>query len=146
MYNETYCNKYTTAWLAIYCVGSTFNIGGFPRWEWNYNKKKQILPTICLSTFSYILTHWPLGDVAVILINFNDNFYNWLSNFQTDVKHTHFERFLRNRPQVTATRPYWWLVNIISGNGFVPSGNKPSHEPMLIKFKVYIWHHQGPMS
>ena len=26
---------------------------------------------------------------------------------------------------------HWWSVNIVSGNGLVPSGNKPSPEPML---------------
>ena len=34
------------------------------------------------------------------------------------------------------TRPYLWLVNIGSGNGLVPSGNKPLPEPMLTQIYV----------
>ena len=30
-----------------------------------------------------------------------------------------------------AITPHWWLVNIGSGNGLVPSGTKPLLEPML---------------
>ena len=37
---------------------------------------------------------------------------------------------------MNATRPYWWLVNIGSGNGLVPSGNKPLPEPMLTQINV----------
>ena len=32
------------------------------------------------------------------------------------------------------------IFNIGSGNGLVPSGNKPLHEPMLAKFYVTICH------
>ena len=32
---------------------------------------------------------------------------------------------------MNATTPHWSLVNIGSGNGLVPSGNKPLPEPML---------------
>ena len=39
--------------------------------------------------------------------------------------------FLGNCYQVNATNPHWSLVNIGSGNGLVPSGNKPIPEPML---------------
>ena len=46
-----------------------------------------------------------------------------------------------NCPQVNATRPHWQLLNIGSGNGLVPSGNKPLPEPMLIQIYVTIWHH-----
>ena len=37
-------------------------------------------------------------------------------------------------PQTNGIRPHWWLVSIDSGNGSVPSSNKPLPEPMLIKF------------
>ena len=46
----------------------------------------------------------------------------------------------------------WWLVNIGSGNGLVPSGNKPLPEPMLTKIFVVTrsqwvneptWHRYG---
>ena len=36
---------------------------------------------------------------------------------------------------------HWWSVNIGSGNGLVPSGNKPLPEPMLTQISVAIWHH-----
>ena len=42
---------------------------------------------------------------------------------------------------MNGTRPYWWKVNIGSGNGLVPSGNKPLLEPMLTQISVAIWHH-----
>ena len=36
-------------------------------------------------------------------------------------------------PQVNATRQNWWFVNIGSGNGLVPSGNKPLPETTSTK-------------
>ena len=33
--------------------------------------------------------------------------------------------------QMNVIGPYWWQVHICSGNGLVPSGNKPLPEPML---------------
>ena len=48
--------------------------------------------------------------------------------------------------QVNATGPHCWEVNIGSGNGLVPSGNKPLHEVMCITrpqwvFKSVIFKH-----
>ena len=37
---------------------------------------------------------------------------------------------------MTATGSYLWQVNIGSGDGLVPSGNKPLSEPMLIKINI----------
>ena len=36
---------------------------------------------------------------------------------------------------------YWRLVNIGSGNGLIPSGNKPLPVKMLIQIAVAIWRH-----
>ena len=36
-------------------------------------------------------------------------------------------------------------VNIGSGNGLVPSGNKPLPEPMLTQSLVALWRHYAPM-
>ena len=36
---------------------------------------------------------------------------------------------------------YWWSVNIGSGNGLVPSGNKPLPEPILTQISDTIWRH-----
>ena len=41
---------------------------------------------------------------------------------------------------MSATGPYWWYVNIGSGNGLVPLGNKLLPKPMLAQFYVALWH------
>ena len=45
---------------------------------------------------------------------------------------------LWNCPQMNITGPYWWQVNICSGNGLVPPGNKPLPEPKLTMISVAI--------
>ena len=45
--------------------------------------------------------------------------------------------------QEHAIEPYWLLVNIESGNGLVPSGNKPLPEPMLT---LCHWIHYSDMT
>ena len=42
---------------------------------------------------------------------------------------------------MNVTELRWWSVNIGSGNGLVPSGNKPLPEPMLTQISVTIWCH-----
>ena len=64
-------------------------------------------------------THWSLTELAVI------------SNFQTHIKDRYLDHFLWNCPQVNATRSHWWLFKIGSGNGLVPSCNKPLSKLML---------------
>ena len=66
-------------------------------------------------SFDDVIMHWPLVDVAVIL----------------------------NCSQVNATEACWWDVDIGSGNGLVPSGNKPLPEPILTQISVAIWHLQA---
>ena len=66
------------------------------------------------------LTHWLLKDVEVILRIFQTWYMNWYR-----------EHFLSKQSLVSATGPYWWAVSIGSGNGLVPSGNKPLPDPML---------------
>ena len=75
------------------------------------------------------LTHWPLGDLNEIW-NFQANFNDWWLRY-----------LLQNCPQMNVTGPYWWQVIIGSGNGLVPTGNKPLPEPMLTQIFVAIWHH-----
>ena len=48
------------------------------------------------------------------------------------------ELFLCNCPPMDATGLYWRYVNIGSGNGLVPLGNKPLPEPMLSQINVAI--------
>ena len=44
--------------------------------------------------------------------------------------------------ELNATEPYCWKVSIGSGNGLVPSGNRPLSEPMLIQIYITIWCHK----
>ena len=55
------------------------------------------------------------------------------------------EHFWLNCCQVNATEPHQWEVNIGSGNGLVPSGNKSLPEPMLTKIYDNIRRHQATM-
>ena len=43
---------------------------------------------------------------------------------------------LWNCPNMNVTGLHWWSVNIGSGDGLVPSGNKPLPEPMLTQISV----------
>ena len=75
------------------------------------------------------LTHCPLGDGS-------GNFK--FTNFQTHIKDRYIEHCLRNYPQVNATGPVWWLVNIVLVNS-----NKLLPIPMLTQIYVGIWPPQG---
>ena len=68
-------------------------------------------------------TQWSLGNVVVI------------SKHMVLIMH-----FLWICSQMNAREHFWWQVNIGSGNGLVPSGNKPLPEPMLTQICVAIWH------
>ena len=46
---------------------------------------------------------------------------------------------------VNATRPHGWLVNIVSGNGLVLSGNKPLPEWLLTQIYITPWCHYMTM-
>ena len=67
------------------------------------------------------LTHWPLGDEVLIM----------KTHMKTHIIDRPLEYFLWNYPQMNVTRLHWWYVNIGSGNGLVPIGNKPLPELML---------------
>ena len=84
--------------------------------------ESDILLVTSLSSLKLSLTHRSLGDFN----NFNEQWLRYLS---------------RHCPQMNATRPYWWQVNIGSGKGLVPSGNKPLPEPMLTQIYVAKWCH-----
>ena len=78
----------------------------------------------------------PVGtSIKFQLGNFHANFSEWWLRY-----------LLWNCPQMNATRPYWWYVNIGSGNGLVPPGNKPLPESMLTQIYDAKWHHQATMS
>ena len=101
------------------------------RWQglaWTNDDQEERCHTVPLGHSE--LTHWPLGNEAVTL-----NW--WFSNSCQG----YIEHFVWNCPQVNATGLHWWYVNIGSGNGLVPSGNKPLPEPMLIQIFVAILRH-----
>ena len=54
-----------------------------------------------------------------------------ICKFQIQVNDTYLKYFLWHCYQMNATTLHWSLVDIGSGNGLVPSGNKPLPEPML---------------
>ena len=73
------------------------------------------------------LTHWPLGELAILsTIQFSNSWYKIVAT-----------RWFTQCSQVNITEP----TNENSGNGLVPSGNKPLPEPMLTKIYAAIWHH-----
>ena len=51
------------------------------------------------------------------------------------------KHLLWNWPIMNVTGLHWWSVNIGSGNGLVPAGNKPLPEQILTEIYVAIWHH-----
>ena len=69
------------------------------------------------------LTPWHKGDTTVMLTK---------NNFDTHNTEYYLGHSLWNCSQVNPTEPHYWEVNVGSGNGLVPSGNKPLQEPMLI--------------
>ena len=65
-------------------------------------------------------------------------------NFQRHFNDKYLNHFLWNWSRVNATRPRRRLIRYIgSGNGSVPSDNKPLHESMLIRFYVATWCQYG---
>ena len=54
-----------------------------------------------------------------------------MSNFQAKFRDRWLRHLLWNCPNMKVTGLHWWSVNVGSGNGLVPSGNKPLPEPML---------------
>ena len=75
----------------------------------------------------HALTYWPLGALSG---DFQANFRDWWLRY-----------LLWNCRQLNVTGPYWWLVNIGSGNGLVPSGNKPLPESLLTQIYDALWRH-----
>ena len=65
------------------------------------------------------LNHWPLGDFNEILD---------LKKFQYSFGDLWLKYLLCNRAELNFTGPYW----ISSGNGLVPSDNKPLPYPIAM--------------
>ena len=77
------------------------------------------------------LTHWPLGNLNEIFrhVIFKQDFSDWW-----------LRHLLWNCLNMNVTGLHWWSVNFGSGNGLVPSGNKPLPEPM---FDPDLCHHMA---
>ena len=71
------------------------------------------------------LTHCPLGD-PILHYQFPNSYPGYIFWALTSGN---------------STKPYWWVVNIDSGNGLSPSGNKALTEPMLTMFFHSMWRH-----
>ena len=69
-----------------------------------------------------------------------------MCKFQMQLGDGNLEYSSTHYPGMNGRGPHWWLVNIGSGNGLVPSGNKPLPEPKLTHIYVAIWHHWAIMS
>ena len=101
-------------------------------WVPNHNKTQQSLPWYAL----YI------PDGRLISPEFNSLAPGRFEcNFQMDFSHWWFMHFLWNWPNMNVTGLHWWSLNIGSGNGLVPSGNKPLPEPILTHIYVATWRH-----
>ena len=99
------------------------------------------LSYICeLSQWPTALVHWHGTSSLVKLIGpWGIWQQHQIIKFQTHFNNWYLKYSLENCYQVNATTPHWLLVKIGSGNGLVPSGNKPLHEPMLTQIFVAMW-------
>ena len=66
--------------------------------------------------------------------SFLANFSNWWLRY-----------LLRNWPHMNVTGPYWWWINIGSGNGLVSDGTKPLPRPTLDQVFVVTWRHRATL-
>ena len=92
----------------------------------------------CLEYFWFCRSMcWPLGNLNEILRHVI---------FKQILVIDGLRHLLWNCPHKNVIGLHWWLVNIGSGNGLVPSGNKSLTEPMLTQISVAIWRHWATMS
>ena len=111
------------------------NISRNTRGVWLANIRSRIIELhTCLQRLPYIWTHWP--HPGRLKVNFR-----WVIFKLILVVNDWGIYLLWNCLHMSVIGPYLWQVNIGSGNGLVPSGNKPLPEPMLTQISVDIWHH-----
>ena len=126
------CKNNGTEEMFIVTRTPTGPLTSFRRWSTNQ-------PGMTLRPWDLLSTHWPLGDLNEI-----SHISNFKANLVIDRWDISYEIALR---WMSSAAPYWRLVNIGSGNGLLPSGNRPlPHEPMLTTFYVGIWQHWATMS
>ena len=80
-------------------------------------KEKCHHPDYCVTAMHRSLSYWQ-ALTRFQKCNFRSCFTEW-----------YLQIFVGWCPQMNATAPYWWWVNISLGNGLVPSGNKPLPQP-----------------
>ena len=102
--------------------------------------------TLCQNTCMYlVLLKWhkavtnQMKGTLALINSLAPGKCGWHCYFQSYVKDWYLEHLLWKFSQVNATRPYWRLVNILSGNSLVLWSNKPLPEPILTHIYVTIW-------
>ena len=71
------------------------------------------------------ISHWDLLSLAQIVLTHCPLHRRCICDLKSSI-FTFISSMERLKfPRINATRPHWWLVNIGSGNGSVPSGSKP---------------------
>ena len=78
----------------------------------------------------YLIARFSYNPIMAVILN-----WVWSSNIVTE---KFYEQFFWNYSHVNVTEHLWLEVNMGSGNGLVPSGNKPLPEPMLTDLYVVI--------
>ena len=125
-----WCHQATSHYLS-YCLPRSLSPHGVTRPEWvNPLAHERCWSNFTSASFKIILQ-------IDILSAPSDIGLSWVPENLTDGKST--------LVQVMAGL-HWWSVNIGSGNGLVPSGNKPLPEPMLTQIFVATWCHWARMS
>ena len=83
------------------------------------------------------LNRWPLSPKILMTLKclspwLKKLIHNTTHDSKTSMTDSKYGIHLWNAPE-----PDYWQVNIGSGNGLVPSGNKPLHGPMLTQIWDY---------
>ena len=105
-----------------------------------YDTKEYRTPILhyqCTPGYRMIIPILPLNSLAPGGIWLQSQ----INKFQTHFNDKYLKYFLWNCYQVNATIHHWSLIHTGSGNGLVPSGNKPLPEPVWTKIPVAIWRH-----
>ena len=100
------------------------------RWLPQLTSTREYSVLVHLDVLPKCKTHWTMEDVSLIKkCNIQNRWVDW-----------YLVHFLWYCPHGNATEPHWLYVNIGSGNGLVPSGDKPLSESILTRISL-TWHH-----
>ena len=142
-------------WLPIFASNaSSAHIHGDQ--TWSFEKRGPIQYNNCLTNKRiHVIKFMGILMPGKTVFIFIQAFWGWLNSlahgkFEWNFRHVIFKQILSdwwlrhllwNCTNVNVTGLHWWSINIGSGNGLVPSGNKPLPEPMLTQIYVAIWRH-----